>query len=407
MRNRLFVALALSVAFAAPALGATADDITRQQVEAAREARTAASSSLETSIKRFEQAVVDETLVRERIVALSKSISLLEVDIATKQVGVEDLVVARYTSGGSSLAARMFSLRTFTDLPVQSLYLEVLNEVDLAVLRGLETVEAQYGEQQLQLDASLSEQVALVAEIGELTEQILATLESADTDYNTIAVAYQKQEEEKRLRALEEQRLREEAEKKAAEEAAARKAADEAAHAAESTTTTTTAATTTTSDQSSTTTTVPATTTTTQPATPPPVITDGKACPINAATSFSDTWGAPRSGGRSHKGVDISAVRGAPVVAIETGRITRTSNSGLGGFSIYLTGESGDRYYYAHLEGFASGIGGGTAVVAGDLIGYNGTSGNAPPWLPHVHFQYAQSGGDWINPYPLVKALCG
>ncbi len=404
MRNRLCVALALTVAFAVPALGATADDITRQQVDAAREARTAASSSLEASIKRFEHAVVDETLARERIVALSKSISLLEVDIATKQNGVEDLVVARYTSGGSSLAARMFSLRTFTDLPVQSLYLEILNEADLAVLRGLETAEALYKEQQLQLDASLADQEALVAEIGELTDQILATLELADTDYNVIAVAYEKQEEEKRLRALEEQRLREEAEKKAAEEAAARRAAEEAAHEAASTTTTThapTSTTTTTTSGEST------TTTTTQPQTPAPVITDGKACPINAATSFSDTWGAPRSGGRTHKGVDISAVRSAPVVAIETGRISRTSNSSLGGFSIYLTGESGDRYYYAHLEGFASGIRGGTAVVAGDLIGYNGTSGNAPPWLPHVHFQYAQSGGGWINPYPLVKALCG
>jgi murein DD-endopeptidase MepM/ murein hydrolase activator NlpD len=137
------------------------------------------------------------------------------------------------------------------------------------------------------------------------------------------------------------------------------------------------------------------------------VITDGKTCPVNAATSFSDTWGAPRSGGRSHKGVDMVAVRNAPLVAIESGTVTRTSNSTLGGISIYLAGESGNRYYYAHLEALAPGIGGGTSVKVGDLVGYNGSSGNSPDWLPHLHFQYAPPDGDWINPYPLVKALCG
>lgn len=137
------------------------------------------------------------------------------------------------------------------------------------------------------------------------------------------------------------------------------------------------------------------------------MITDGKTCPVNAATSFSDTWGAPRSGGRAHKGVDMMAVRNAPLVAIESGTVTRTSSNTLGGISIYLTGESGNRYYYAHLEALAPGISGGTSVNVGDLVGFNGSSGNSPDWLPHLHFQYAPPESDWINPYPLVKALCG
>lgn len=101
------------------------------------------------------------------------------------------------------------------------------------------------------------------------------------------------------------------------------------------------------------------------------------------------------------------AVRNAPLVAIESGTVTRTSSSTLGGISIYLTGESGSRYYYAHLEALAPGISGGTSVNVGDLVGYNGSSGNSPDWLPHLHFQYAPQDSDWINPYPLVKALCG
>ena len=67
---------------------------------------------------------------------------------------------------------------------------------------------------------------------------------------------------------------------------------------------------------------------------------------------------------------------------------------------------SGDEYYYAHLDGFASGIGSGSRVSAGTLLGYNGTSGNAPANIPHLHFQYAPPGSSWINPYPLVRGLC-
>ena len=128
---------------------------------------------------------------------------------------------------------------------------------------------------------------------------------------------------------------------------------------------------------------------------------------MNAATTFTDSWGAPRSGDREHKGVDMVAAREAPLVAIESGTIARTAESALGGISIYLTGISGNRYYYAHLDSLAPGILGGVSVSVGDLVGYNGSSGNATYDAPHLHFQYAPPGGTWINPYSLVKVLCG
>jgi len=399
MRNRLFVAIALAIAIISPAYAQASGEITREQVDAALDQRQEVSASLESVTARFEKAISDEMLTRERIVALSKSVARLEQDIGTKRVQVKNLVISRYMSGGSLGTERVFTARTFTDLPVQDQYYQLMNARDVALLHGLESAEALQVEQQQLLDETLIEQEALVAEIGVMTEEIIGQLEEADAAYNSIAISYEQQEEEKRRKAEEARIAREEA---------ARKAAEEAARQATSTTVAAATTTTTTSGGGdSTTTTSAPTTTTTQPSAPPLVVTDGKTCPINAATSFSDTWGAPRSGGRTHMGVDMMAARGAPVVAIESGTITRTSNSSLGGISIYLTGNSGNRYYYAHLDALAEGVHGGMAVSVGDLVGYNGSSGNASYSAPHLHFQYAPPGSDWINPYPLVKALCG
>lgn len=100
------------------------------------------------------------------------------------------------------------------------------------------------------------------------------------------------------------------------------------------------------------------------------------------------------------------AARGVPIVAVYSGRIQRTSNSSLGGKSVYFISDAGDMYYYAHLDGFGD-ISPGKSVPAGYVIGYNGSTGNAPDYLPHLHFQYHPGGGAAVNPYPLVRQLCG
>jgi murein DD-endopeptidase MepM/ murein hydrolase activator NlpD len=422
MRNRMVLLIALVIALAVPAYAQAAGQITPADIDDALEQRRQASASLEAMTARFEQAMADEEILRERISSLAQSVAELEQEIRERRLQVEDIVRSRYMAGGSLGTERVFTARNFTDIPVQSEYFDLIHTKDSAVLRGLETAEALHVEKQAQLDQSLIDQGDLVVELTDLAEDLGSALADADAEYTAVVLAFEKQEEERRLR--EEAARKKLAEQQAASAAAAAAAAVEAAATTTTTTTTvqvttTTAApvpeattttvsgTTTTTSQSTTTTTADggATTTTTAPP-PPPIVTEGKTCPVNAAVSFSNTWGDPRSGGRTHKGVDMVATRNAPIVAIEAGVVTRTSDSSLGGLSVYLTGDSGSSYYYAHLEYIESGIEGGTIVGVGDLLGGNGSTGNAPDWLPHLHFQYAPPGYDWINPYPLVKALC-
>ena len=100
------------------------------------------------------------------------------------------------------------------------------------------------------------------------------------------------------------------------------------------------------------------------------------------------------------------AARGTPLVAIEDGTIKRMSNGGLGGITIYLTGASGDQYYYAHLDAWAPGLSVGQSVAVGEMIGTVGNTGNAQYTVPHLHFEFHPGGGSPVNPYPLVAGLC-
>ena len=128
-------------------------------------------------------------------------------------------------------------------------------------------------------------------------------------------------------------------------------------------------------------------------------------CPVSKPFSFVDSWGAARSGGRAHKGTDIMNPMRNRVHAIVDGVVSRLSTSSLGGISLYMRGDDGNEYYYAHLDSYASRAG--QRVKAGELIAYNGATGNAAWSGPHVHFEVHPGGGGAVNPYPYVKAACG
>lgn len=139
----------------------------------------------------------------------------------------------------------------------------------------------------------------------------------------------------------------------------------------------------------------------------PAAVTPGFICPMDpAAVHFRDTWGAPRSGGRTHKGTDVFAPMGQPVVAVADGTVRVYTNS-LGGKSVWVYATYGVNFYYAHLSDWAAGLKTGDRVTKGQVIGYNGNTGNAYGGAPHVHFQLHPGGGSPVNPYPTLKRACG
>lgn len=114
--------------------------------------------------------------------------------------------------------------------------------------------------------------------------------------------------------------------------------------------------------------------------------------------------------GHLHHALDILAPRGTPVIAAVDGRIEKLFTSGAGGLTIYQFDRARQYvYYYAHLDSYASSIAEGMDVTRGTVIGYVGTTGNAPPETPHLHFAIQRLGPEklwWraeaIDPYPVL-----
>ena len=130
-----------------------------------------------------------------------------------------------------------------------------------------------------------------------------------------------------------------------------------------------------------------------------------------AAADLHDTFGSAR-GGHRHGAIDIPAARGTRVRAVADGRVVKLFSSVPGGLTIYQF-DSSDRfaYYYAHLDSYADGLKEGMSIRRGDLIGYVGTTGNAPKNAPHLHFAVFRLESDrkwWkgeaVNPFDALQA---
>ena len=117
--------------------------------------------------------------------------------------------------------------------------------------------------------------------------------------------------------------------------------------------------------------------------------------------SLNDTWGAARSQGRRHEGIDIFAGRNTPIRATTRGMVLNIGPNGLGGRTVMVLGPGGQRHYYAHLEKYPE-LKRGQWIEAGTVVGFVGDSGNAKGTPPHLHYGIYTMGGA-INPYPLLK----
>jgi murein DD-endopeptidase MepM/ murein hydrolase activator NlpD len=124
-----------------------------------------------------------------------------------------------------------------------------------------------------------------------------------------------------------------------------------------------------------------------------------------------DTF-ADRRGMRRHHALDIMAPRGTPVVAVADGTVAKLLRNPFGGITLYQLDQDESRvFYYAHLDSYAPGVKEAAVVRRGDILGFVGSTGNAPEHAPHLHFAiHALGDGDkrwWrgtpVNPYPLLK----
>ncbi|HEY0115031.1 MAG TPA: M23 family metallopeptidase, partial [Allosphingosinicella sp.] len=144
------------------------------------------------------------------------------------------------------------------------------------------------------------------------------------------------------------------------------------------------------------------------------VAPSGLAIPVGGKTArdLVDTYTQSRSGGaRVHNAIDIMADRGTPVIAAAPGTVEKLFFSrGGGGISAYVRSEDGQWvYYYAHLDAYAPGLAEGQKVTRGQAIGTVGSTGNANPAGPHLHFAVNRMapGEKWyqgtpVNPYPML-----
>lgn len=133
------------------------------------------------------------------------------------------------------------------------------------------------------------------------------------------------------------------------------------------------------------------------------------------AAQLQDTFTDARSEGRVHDAIDILAPAGTPVLAVADGTIEKLFDSDRGGLTVYQF-EPGGRYcyYYAHLQRYADGLSEKQQVTRGQVIGYVGSTGNASPEAPHLHFEIHRLNaekqwwkGESLNPYPVLRGEQG
>lgn len=380
-----------------------AADVSSADVDVAREKLKEVNDRLQDEVARYDQAVADEALLTDRLDGLVVSLSARERELTVARAAARDRAAEMYMTAGAATPS-ITATDDVARLPARLVYLEAVSLTDRELVNRLEVSRRDYERQKVLVDQAVAEQEDLRAEMEALVTDIYAELDAANAEYQSVKAQWEAQEAE-RVR-LEQERQAFLATSTTSTSTVAPRPTTTTSPTVTTTTapgTTTTTPGVTTSTEGSTTPTTEGTTTTTLPAAPPGTMV----CPVDGATIFTDTWGAPRPGGRVHHGTDLLASEGTPLIAIEGGRIWSPNWDAAGGLGLYIKGDDGDTWYYAHLSSYVSGLVDGMRVEAGQRVGYVGHTGNASVSHLHLGWYPGGLGNPIVNPYPVVLALCG
>lgn len=339
--------------------------------------------SMNALAEKQNQAEIRLADIEVKVGSVEKNIKLAEQDLQGARQQLANRVVQMYKDGFSSAPAYidvLFADADFGSVLARLSYLGKIADQDQHLFNEVQSYLQQKQARQSDLTAKQQEQNATLAELDSMQAEMNEKLKASSGDYQRLRTQV--------LNLREEVRKAEEAAAKAAALAAAARAKTAAAQAKAK------AALAALSRNSS---------SGSGGGGGSKAQSGAFTFPVAGAHSFIDSWGAARSGGRTHAGTDILAAQGTPVVACVSGTISRTTSTdiGLGGITIWLRGNNGTSYYYAHLSGIA--VGKGQSVSAGEVIGYVGHTGNAGS-CNHLHFAIHPGGGSAVNPYATLRA---
>ncbi|GMQ85157.1 MAG: hypothetical protein BMS9Abin07_0722 [Acidimicrobiia bacterium] len=314
----------------------------------------AANEAVGQAIFELEGIEIELEELSYTIVRLDRTIEEFDQRAAALRINAQEVVVEAYTSSGNGLVTAAFSAASIQDLITSQTLIDNAASKDLAALDLLTAVNRENDRLKLEVATTRADVEVLEAEQVAAVEVLGAAREKADGIYTSARAeykdAYARYQAELRRQAV---------------LAAARRSGGGSGL--------------------------------------PPASTSGVICPVAGSSWFIDTWGAPRSGGRTHKGVDMAATYGTNLVAMNSGKVRLNWNS-LGGRQVYIYSGDGNFYYYAHLSGYAPGLANGQRVSKGQLLGYVGTTGNATASV--LHLGLGLIGGALVNPYPTVRRVC-
>jgi murein DD-endopeptidase MepM/ murein hydrolase activator NlpD len=373
-RHGLVLLVALVVlAAAAPARSASEEEVAeaRRRQEEAAAARAAALTDLNEAAAAYDELNSQYQELVFRIGQMRSRIDAYEAQGRELREGIRQRAVEAYMQGNQEGSLGGFYL---SDQAQQALVArQVLSRAvaeQAASLDTLESISAEMARLEADLEAETVEAAdvrleaeAVAARMYELLAERDAALATADENLSTAEAA------------LAEQRRQEELARQAREAEEERQAAIRAALLG------------------------PA-------GGVPESVTPGFICPVAGSTVFVDSWGAPRDGGsRVHLGTDMMGLLGTPLVAVTDGTLDQGSSTA-GGSTIWLYGDHGVAYFYAHLDSFAAGQWSGQWVGKGTVIGYMGDTGNPAPGAYHLHFGIYPNGMGAVNPYPTLARHC-